>query len=103
MVEHCRANAEATGSNPVEAPKSFFFFRLISQLLKLRYDCDDHIFIPFVFPQFTIHFYSMFHSLHGVDELNKLACLSLYHCMGLYSSDGRALQRECKGHGFESC
>ena len=24
LVEHCSANAEATGSNPVEAPKSFF-------------------------------------------------------------------------------
>ena len=25
LVEHCSANAEVTGSNPVEAPKSFFF------------------------------------------------------------------------------
>ena len=25
LVEHCRANAKATGSNPVEAPKIFFF------------------------------------------------------------------------------
>ena len=25
VVEHCSVNAEATGSNPVEAPKSFFF------------------------------------------------------------------------------
>ena len=24
LVEHCSANAEATGSNPVEAPKNFF-------------------------------------------------------------------------------
>ena len=24
LVEHCSANAEATGSNPVEAPKTFF-------------------------------------------------------------------------------
>ena len=46
MVEHCSANGEATGSNPVEAPKSFFW--LISQLLKLRYNCDDHIFLPFI-------------------------------------------------------
>ena len=35
MVEHCSANAEATGSNPVEAPK--LFFGLFSQLLKLRF------------------------------------------------------------------
>ena len=46
MVEHCSANAEATGSNPVEAPKSlFFFFGLI--LHKSGYNCDDHIFISF--------------------------------------------------------
>ena len=24
LVEHCSANAEATGSNPVEAPKNLF-------------------------------------------------------------------------------
>ena len=33
LVEHCSANAEDTGSNPVEAPKNFF--RATSQLLKL--------------------------------------------------------------------
>ena len=38
--------------------------------------------------------------LSRVDELSKLASLQ---CMGLYSSDGRALQRERRGHGFESC
>ena len=48
------ANADVTGSNPVEAPKNLF--RDTSQLLKLRFHCDDHIFISFVFPQFTIHF-----------------------------------------------
>ena len=36
LGEHCSANAEATGSNPVEAPK-IFFFGLFSQLLKLRF------------------------------------------------------------------
>ena len=25
MVEHCSANAEAMGSNPIEVPKFFFF------------------------------------------------------------------------------
>ena len=35
LVEHCSANAEAMGSNPVEAPK-FFFSGLNLQLLKLR-------------------------------------------------------------------
>ena len=38
LGEHCSANAEATGSNPVEAPKNFFFFfGLFSQLLKLQF------------------------------------------------------------------
>ena len=55
MVEYCSVNAEAKGLNPVEAPKSFLFFGLILQLLKLLYNYDDHVFIPFVFPQFTIH------------------------------------------------
>ena len=36
LGEHCSANAEATGSNPVEAPKNLFF-GLFSQLLKLRF------------------------------------------------------------------
>ena len=35
LLEHCSANAEAMGSNPVEAPKNVF--RAISQLLKLRF------------------------------------------------------------------
>ena len=36
LVEHCSVNAEATGSNPFEAPKKTFL-RAISQLLKLRF------------------------------------------------------------------
>ena len=32
LVEHCSANAEALGSNPVEAPKTFFGLTL--RLLK---------------------------------------------------------------------
>ena len=65
-----RVNAEATGSNPVEAPKSFL--RANSQLLKLRYNGDGQILISFVFPQFTIHyFHFMFHSFHGlVNSIN---------------------------------
>ena len=41
-LENC-ANAEAMGSNPVETPKTFS--RATSQLLKLRFNCDGHIFI----------------------------------------------------------
>ena len=38
LVQHCSANAEATGSNPVEAPKIFFgLFLNKLQLLKLRF------------------------------------------------------------------
>ena len=36
---------------------------LNSQLLKFSHHCDDHIFISFVFPQFT-SFHSMFNSFH---------------------------------------
>ena len=35
LGEHCSANAEATGSNPIEAPKNFF--QAILQLLRLRF------------------------------------------------------------------
>ena len=34
LVEHCKANAEAMGSNPVEAPKTFLGLTL--RLLKLQ-------------------------------------------------------------------
>ena len=36
LVEHCSANAEATDSNPVEAPKNFFFGRFRNCL-----NCDS--------------------------------------------------------------
>ena len=68
LVEHCSPNAEATGSNPVETPKTYLWGT--SQLLKLRFNCDGHIFISFVFPQFT-SFHSVFHSFHGLmDSIN---------------------------------
>ena len=50
LGEYCSANAEATGSNPVEAPKNFFS-GYFSQLLKLRftamvtYSFHNHSFI----------------------------------------------------------
>ena len=85
--EHCSANAEATGSNPVEAPKNFFsgYFRNCLNCDSLRWS-HTH---SFVFPQFT-SFDSVFLFLSRVDELNKLASLQY---MGLHSSAGRALQR----------
>ena len=87
LVEHCSANAEATGSNPVEAP-IFFFAGLLCNCL----NCDTTARITSSFICITAVHNSP-HSisvsfLSRVDELNKLACL---HCMGLHSSDGRAL------------
>ena len=66
-------------------------------LLKLRFNCDGHIFTDFICIS-AIHIISFSVSfLSWVDELNKLAGL---HCMGLHSSAGRALQRERRGHRF---
>ena len=45
LVGHCSMNAEATGSNPVEAPQ--FFFQATSQLLKLQSQLRRSIFISF--------------------------------------------------------
>ena len=36
LVEHCSSNAKAMGSNPVQAPKTFFALNL------RNYNCDDH-------------------------------------------------------------
>jgi len=47
LVEHCSTKTEATVSSPVEALKIFLFF------FGLNYNCDGHIFISFVFLQFT--------------------------------------------------
>ena len=46
LVEHCSANAEAMGLNPVEALKTFLGLNL--RLLNRNHDCDDHIFISLV-------------------------------------------------------
>ena len=50
LVEHCSANAEATGSNPVEAPKSLFFglFRNCLNCDSLRWSHTQFICIPAV-------------------------------------------------------
>ena len=87
LGEHCSANAEATGSNPVEAPKTFFggYFRNCLNCDSLRWSHTNFICIPAVqIISFSVPF------LSRVDELNKLASLQ---CMGLHSSAGRALQR----------
>ena len=47
LVEHCRASAEVTGSNPVEAPKKPFF-----GLLRGCFNCDSTAMVTysFIFP-----------------------------------------------------
>ena len=57
-------------SNEAFSLTSFFFSGLISQLLKLRYNCEDHILISFVFPQFTIHL-TLFSFLLGKSDQFK--------------------------------
>ena len=51
LVEHCSANAEATDS--LKPRKTFF--RDTSQLRKLRFNCDGHIFISDFFFLLTRH------------------------------------------------
>ena len=87
LREHCSVNAEATGSNPVEAPKIFFagYFRNCLNCDSLPWSHTHFICIPAVY---IITFRASFPS--RVDELNKLTSLQ---CMGLHSSAGRALQR----------
>ena len=50
LGEHCSANAEATGSNPVEAPKIFFsgYFRNCLNCDSLRWSHTHFICIPAV-------------------------------------------------------
>ena len=43
LVEHCSANAEAMGSNPVKASKTFF--GLNCDCLNHKHSCNDHTFI----------------------------------------------------------
>ena len=53
LVEHCSANAEAMGSNPVEALQ-LFFFGWICNCKNCDYNCDGRMFISFLFPQFIL-------------------------------------------------
>ena len=99
LVELCSANAEATGSNPVEAPNIvFFFFGLLRNCL----NCDSlrwsHIHFICIS---AVHIISILYFNHfvGKSEFYKLANSP---CMALHSSADRALQRERRSHGFES-
>ena len=43
LVEHCSANAEVMGSNPIEAPKNFFWATFATAQIVIH--CDGHVFI----------------------------------------------------------
>ena len=91
--EHCSANAEATGSNPVEAPKIFFsgYFRNCLNCDSLRWSHTHFICIPAVhIISFSVSF------LSRVDEFNKLAGLQ---CMGLHSSAGEHCSANAEATG----
>ena len=89
LVQHCSANAEAMGSNPVEAPKTFF--GLNCDCLNRKHNCDDHTFSSFVCPQFTYYSYktcndtstsSHFHFLKTLichSRITLLLCGNLSH------------------------
>ena len=62
LVEHCSANAEAMGPNPVEDPKTFF--GLNCDCLNRKRNCDDYTFISFVCPQFTQYSHESYNSHH---------------------------------------
>ena len=51
--------------------------------------CDGHVFISFVFPQFT-SFHSVFHSFHGLMNSINWPALSVWVFI---AQAGRALQR----------
>ena len=58
LVEHCVRTQRPRVRIPLKHQKSFFFFflvgwGLIRECLNCDYNCDGHIFISFVFPQFT--------------------------------------------------
>ena len=71
LVEHCGANAEAMGSNPVEALKTFFRPKICG-CLNCDWNCDDHISISSVFPRlklFHIYIIVTYHVRWIVDSI----------------------------------
>ena len=68
LVEHCSANAEAMGSNPVEAPKTFFGLNC-----DCKHNCDDHTFISetqlftFLMLSIAVHIFAII-KIFAVDD-----------------------------------
>ena len=97
LGEHCSANAEATGSNPVEAPKIFFsgYFRNCLNCDSLRWSHTHFICIPAVhiisFKNFTITSTSLKHGLEGMTS-------SSYPLWCLYFSTSRKGTPPVSGH-----
>ena len=66
LGEHCSANAEATGSNPVEAPKNFFsgYFRNCLNFDSLGWSHTHFICIP------AVHIISFSDSVNSLPYMN---------------------------------
>ena len=60
------------GSYPDEALKTFF--GLNCNCLNRKHNCDDHTFTSLILYVRSSHNIQVFHSFHGYDEFNKLAC-----------------------------
>ena len=72
---------------PLKPRKSFFSGYFAIDYIAIH--CDGHIFISFVFPQFT-SFHSVFHSFHWVMNSINWPALSVWVFI---AQAGRALQR----------
>ena len=98
LVEHCRVQRECKGHGfaSLWSPQKLLLWAT-SQLLKLRFNCDGHIFISF-----GVHIIPAVHIIHSVpflsrvDELNKLRAVSVWvfvaqlveHCNAIAEAEG---------------
>ena len=108
LVEHCSANAEATGTKPVEAPKSFF-----SGFFAIAVHCDGHTLISFrdsvecfVYSIFKIISTVLIFRKHGLLLLgNKNQIHRVYECSFNFVFEkplrkGLLLSHSCSGAFF---
>ena len=61
LVEHCSANAEATGSNPIEVPKIIFWS---TSPVACDYKCDGHL---------SFHFLHLFYDTQSTERTSAAA------------------------------
>ena len=95
LGEHCSANAEATGSNPVEAPKIFFsgYFRNCLNCDPLRWS-HTHFKCNFYLPNSSIELDSGVVSIGLLNEKfyifivcvpqQKMSSINLFHASGFF-------------------